>query len=164
MTRTHARSAWLAAVIALASGLFVAACDRASPDDDREAKVIAASVRALVPPQDDEDKVTRDVFLGSPTEGAVALDLQADVLQDLKEYESFRFVDDRSEAIEEDPPRAVHNDGVYLEIGPIPTTGSRITVPALRYTDEDHQERLDLDLRRTGTRWAVTDVTEATTR
>jgi hypothetical protein len=135
------------------------ACSRSSSSGDREAQIVAASVRALVPPEDDETKVTRAVFVGPPgTEGRASLDLQADVLKELDEFESLRFVDDRAEAIESEPPRAVHSDGVYLEVGPVPDTGSRVTVPALRYVDRKHQQRLRLHVAKSGSTWTVTSV------
>jgi hypothetical protein len=84
--------------------------------------------------------------------------VQADVLKELEEFESLRFVDDREEAISDKQPRAVHSDGVYLEIGPVPEAGSRIIVPAFRYTDRNHQRRLRLHMTRSGSTWTVTSI------
>src|SRR5262245_57136691 len=147
MARVRSRIASSTALLTLVAAVLFGACSDTSSSGDREAKIVAASIRALVLPEDDETKVTRAVFVGSPaTEGRASLDLQADVLKELDEFESLRFVDDRDEAISDKPPRAVHSDGVYLEIGPVPESGSRVTVPATRYIDRHHRRRLRLHL------------------
>jgi hypothetical protein len=150
-----------AAVFAFTGALLLGACSDSTPQDDRQAKIVAAAVRALVPPRTDDATVTRDVFLGNRTKDRDSVDLQADILQELDDYESIRFVDDRSEAIADEPPYAVHSDGVYLEIGPVPESRTRITVPALRYIDRDHQARLRLRVVRSGGVWTVTGIDEA---
>jgi hypothetical protein len=146
-------------LVAVVGAVLFGACGDSSSSGDREAQIVAAAVRALVRPEDDETKVTRAVFIGAPDERSRAsLDLQADVLKELDEFESLRFVDDREEAISDKQPRAVHSDGVYLEIGPVPETGSRITVPAFRYIDRNHQRRLRLHMAKSGTTWTVTSI------
>lgn len=159
MTRARSLIVAYVTLIGVAASLLLAACGDAAPGSEREADIYAAVIRALVPPDDDATMVTREVFIGSGDEG-VPLDLQADVLQELNEYEGLRFVDDRAEAVEDAPPRLVHNQGVYLEIGPIPERGTRLEVDALRYLDEEHQQRLRLDVTRTAGAWTVGDVSE----
>jgi hypothetical protein len=158
MTRVRSRIAASTVFLALAGAVLLGACSDSSPSADREAQIVAAAVRALVPPSDDETTVTRDVFVGGDEDTRASLTVQADVLKELDEFESIRFVDDRSEAISDTPPHAVHSDGVYLEVGPVPKTGSRITVPALRYIDRDDQDRLRLRLARSGATWTVTAI------
>ncbi|HEX5097084.1 MAG TPA: hypothetical protein VFX21_13750 [Acidimicrobiia bacterium] len=155
----RSRIASSAALATLGGALLFGACSDSSPSGDREAKIVAAAIRALVLPTNDETKVTRTVFVGAPEQpGRVSLDLQADVLNELDEFESLRFVDARAEAIEDDLSRRVHGDGVYLEIGPVPETGSRIVVPALHYLDRNHQSRLRLHMARSGSTWSVTSI------
>lgn len=146
-------------LIGVVASLLLAACGDAEPGSEREADIYAAVIRALVPPDDDTTRVTKEVFIGGG-DGGVPLDLQADVLQELGEYERLRFVDDRAEAVEEDPPHLVRNHGVYLEIGAIPERGTRVDVDALRYVDDDNRERLRVRVVRVAGAWTVDEVSE----
>jgi hypothetical protein len=113
-------------------------------------------IRGLVPPEKEDDtSVSRYVFVGQIPE-AVPLDLQADILAELENYENIRFVDDRAEAVDDDPPHVVKNEGVYLEFRDVPETGRRRTVDVLRYVDEDHQEEMQVTVEDTSGTWAVT--------
>ncbi len=159
MTRVRSRIGSSVALLAFTSFALVSACTDSSPSADREATVIGVIVRGLVPTRGDETTVTRDVFIGN-RDDPFSAELQADVVQELHNYESVRFVDDRSEAIGDEAPRPVHSDGVYLEIGPIPMVGTRITVPVLRYVDQDKQAHLLVKLKRSAGVWTVIAIDE----
>ena len=161
MSRPQRGRAGAAAIVALAlvAGA-VSSCGDSSPTSTRDADIYAAIVRALVPPEDDETKVTREVYVGSGADG-VSLDVQADVVQELDEYERIRFVDEQAEAVDDEPPMAVHNGGVYLELGDIPERGTTVRVDARRYVSEDDDERLTVTVERAGGTWGVADVVPA---
>jgi hypothetical protein len=123
--------------------------------------VYAAVVRGLVPPENEDDRsVSRHVFVGE-TPDPVPLDLQADILAELDEYENLRFVDDPSEAIDEDPPRPVKNEGVYLEFRDVPESGRVRIVDLLRYVDEDDSEPLRVVVEESGGTWSLVETRRA---
>lgn len=137
-------------------GLGSWSCGDSSPATASEAEIYAVVVRTLVPPENDEETVTRDVFVGREDD-SVPLDVQAEVLQELSEYEHIRFVDERNEAIDDDPPMPVHNDGVYVEVRSLNQGSQTAYVRVLRYIDENDQAEVELDLERVGGVWSVTN-------
>ena len=115
-------------------------CSSSSRTTHNEAGIYAAVIRAAVPPETDDDDVSREIFVWH--DGGVPLELQAGILQELEEYERVRFIDDPEEAIETEAPNSVRNDGVYLEFTDLRQTGERARVDVLRYVDEADRDEL----------------------
>jgi hypothetical protein len=102
--------------------------------------------------------VAREVFVGTPSDVSISLELQAAMLAALDEYDTVRFVDEPSEAIDEDAAgHVVRNGGVYLELGRVPDAGTVVRIRVLRYVDVDDESTLTLRLERSGGEWRVTD-------
>jgi hypothetical protein len=144
------------ASLALTLLVTIAGCGDSSPETTREADVYAAAIRALVRPETDADRVTRDVFVGAEA-GTIPIALQSDVLQELSEYDNLRFVDARQEALDDDPPMAVKNHGVYLEVRDLQLASRFARMQVLRYLDAEDQHEYTVDLRRAGGRWSVVE-------
>jgi hypothetical protein len=138
--------------------LVTAACSPSSSTVRAEVGIYAAVVRDLVLPTDDDHDVSREVFVGE-RDRRISLEVQAGILQELPEYDHVRFVDDREEAIEPEPPMAARNDGVYLEFSELRASETRASIDVLRYVDTFDQLEVRVQLSREGGTWTV-DATE----
>jgi hypothetical protein len=144
----------------LALGLVaVAACGDSSAGTVDEAQIYAAVIRVVVPPEPTAEKVSQEIFIGSGGE-EIGLELQSDILQELHEYEHVRFVDSREEAVDEDPPKPVKNEGVYVEFVTVSANASAARANVLRYVDENNESRMTIRLTRTGGAWVVEGIDE----
>jgi hypothetical protein len=155
--RMHSRAALGGVVAATVVLALFSACGRSSPSTNRESEIYAAAIRALVPPEIDEEDVSREVFVGQ-RDGTIPISLQSDILQELTDFDHLRFVDEPAEAIDRDPPRAVKNEGVYLEFRDVVAEPRTARVRVLRYVDADDRRDFVLDLERSGGIWSTSKV------
>jgi hypothetical protein len=136
---------------------MLSACRESSSSTNRESEIYAAAIRALVPPEADEEHVSREVFVGQRND-TIPIGLQSDILQDLREFDHLRFVDEPAEAIDRDPPVAVKNGGVYLEFREVVAGPRTARIRVLRYVDADDRRDLVIDLERSGGVWSTAGI------
>ena len=155
--KIHGRPAFGAVVAAIAVFAMLSVCGESSSSTNRESEIYAAAIRALVPPEADEEHVSREVFVGQ-RDDTLPIGLQSDILQDLSEFDHLRFVDESAEALDRDPPRAVKNGGVYLEFRDVVVGPRTARVRVLRYVDGDDRRDLVIDFERSGGMWSTSGV------
>jgi hypothetical protein len=133
---------------------------------DREADIYTVLIRALAPsdptervPTNEIDEFDRVVFAGSlDDEEAISLEVQAAVVEQLEEFATVRFVDERGEAIDHSDDREpVLEDGVLVLLGPVPL-GHTPSVEAERYVDNDDAVHVRVTLERPNGDWEVASV------
>jgi hypothetical protein len=133
---------------------------------DREADVYVALIRALAPlepaervPSRETDELDRVVFAGSLDEQqAISLEVQAAVVEQLEEFATVRFVDERVEAIDETEDREpVLDHGVLILLGRVPS-GPTPSVDAERYVDSEDSVHVRVTLERPNGDWEVGSV------
>lgn len=133
---------------------------------DRQADVYVSLIRALAPSEpaervasDDGDELDRVIFAGSlDEEEEISLDVQAAVVEQLDEFATVRFVDERAEAIDHtDDREPVLEDGVLVLLGPVPS-GRTPSVDAERYVDIDDSVHVRVSLEPADGDWEVATV------
>jgi hypothetical protein len=134
------------------------------PSAERGAQVYGAVIRALVsepPGHPDTDAEQRDrvVYAGPLGEDVeISLDVQVAVVDQLEQFATIRFVDERNEAIDDDEAgKPVREGGVLLLLGAIPD-GRSPAVEATRYIEADVVARFRVAVERSGGKWKAVDV------
>jgi hypothetical protein len=134
-------------------------------DDDSEpraydAEVYTAVIQSLAPdpPGTPVAELDQTVFVGPiHDEVDISLGVQASVVEDLDEFATIRFVDDKEEAIGSDETEPVKDDGVLVLLGTVPP-GRSATVRAVRYVDADDVDRYRVTVRGSDDVWDVVDL------
>jgi hypothetical protein len=105
------------------------------------------------------DELDRVVFAGSLDEQqAISLEVQAAVVEQLEEFATVRFVDERTEAIDDtDDREPVLDDGVLILLSPVPS-GPTPSVEAERYVDNEDSVHVRVTLERPNGGWEVASV------
>lgn len=150
--------------------LAVVSCGSDGADaTDRDARVYVSVIRALAPGEPDErgqpdpaattGELDRVIYVGPlDEEQAIPLEVQAAVVEQLVDFATVRFVDERAEAIDDRDHRApVLEEGVLVLVGPVPA-GGRPTVDAERYVDAGDAARVRVSLEATDGDWDVVGV------
>ncbi len=131
-------------VLCVAALTVVAAACGTSPakaTDTGTAEAYTAVLKHLLPspiPDDDKPVVYVAPF---PNQKAIALETQVDVIADLAELATVRFVDELSEAVDADSPDSPAKGSEVVLLGPLVTTGEVTEVEAQRYASESDQVR-----------------------
>jgi ABC-type Fe3+-hydroxamate transport system substrate-binding protein len=136
-------AARLALLCVAALALLAAACgsSAAKAKDSSTADAYTAVLKHLMPPPDpNEDK---QVVYVAPfaNQKAIALETQVDVIDALTALVTVRFVDELSEAVQDDAPGSPAKGSEVVLLGPLVTTGSVTEVEAQRYASETDQVR-----------------------
>ena len=93
--------------------------------------------------------------LGADKRMPISLEVQAGVADALQASATIHFVDDRSEAIDgTDPLERVHDHGVLITLGKIPSGSTNVVVEVQRYEQTDVAVTEQVSLRRHGSTWA----------
>ena len=149
--------------------LAVVSCGSDGADaTDRDADVYVSVIRALAPepaergrpqPPDTVGELDRVVYAGPlDEEEPIPLEVQAAVVEQLVDFATVRFVDERAEAIDDrDAGAPVLEDGVLVLLGPVPA-GTSPSVDAERYVDARDASRVRVDLEATDGEWQVVGV------
>jgi hypothetical protein len=147
------RTLVLAAVIAV---LVTACTGGGSNTSDRRAAIYSAVIRAVLA-DTPHPKISKDtsVFVVAAHERSpISLEVQADIVAELHELATIRFVDHRVEAIDDsNPNRPVKNNGVLITLGKIPSGANTVTVNASRYVNATNTIAYRVNLKRTKTQW-----------
>lgn len=97
--------------------------------------------------------------VAADTRAPISLEVQAGIVDALHGSATIRFVDERSEAIDDaDPHKSVVNDGILVTLGRIPTGTRLVDVEARRYERAGGSATYRIRLQRSGSRWTVTRV------
>jgi len=123
---------------------------------NRAAALYAAVVQALVGPS--APGGSRPVaFVDGTGTFEFPLEIQAAVVQRLKDKVTVRFIDDRKAAVDVGAPRApARDDGVLILLSPVPAPlGARVEVSADRYRNLDDVVGARFVLERSGDGWRV---------
>jgi hypothetical protein len=150
--------------------LAVVSCGSDGADaTDRDAGVYVSVIRALAPGEPDErgqpdpaattGELDRVIYVGPlDEEQAIPLEVQAAVVEQLVDFATVRFVDERAEAIDDrDHSAPVLEEGVLVLVGPVPAGGGP-TVDAERYVDAGDAARVRVSLEATDGEWDVVGV------
>ena len=136
---------------------------------DRDADVYVGVIQALAPAEPAErgqpqppataSELDRVVYVGPlDEEEPIPLEVQAAVVEQLVDFATVRFVDERAEAIDDRTAGApVLEDGVLVLLGPVPA-GSSPSVDAERYVDARDTARVRVDLEPTDGEWQVVGI------
>jgi hypothetical protein len=147
-------------VLLFASMLLVVASCGADhkPANERAIAIYTATIRAMLtePGGPTPTSTIRvPVFVVAADERSpISLDVQAGVVDQLHGFATIRFVDERSEAIDEaDPRKRVHQDGVLIALGKIPPGHATVAIEAQRYEQAGVSTTERVLLHRTGPTW-----------
>jgi hypothetical protein len=122
--------------------VVAAACgsSAAKAKDTNTADVYTAVLKHLMPtPATDDKQVVYVAPLAN--QKAIALETQVDVIADLADLATVRFVDELSEAVDADSPGSPAKGSEVVLLGPVVATGAITEVEAERYGSETDQVR-----------------------
>lgn len=127
---------------------------------ERQFGIYAAVIRAIAaedPPEPSDDDGEPIIYAGPlDEETSIPLEVQAAVVEDLEDLGTIRFVDERSEAVDdEEVDEPVLDDGTLMLLGPIPD-GPAPTVQAERYETLDDMVRFSATAERSSGEWSAT--------
>jgi len=138
-----------------------------SKSSDRRADIYSAVIRAVLA-DTSHGKITSDtsVFVGAARERSpINLEVQADIVAQLHEVATIRFVDHRGEAIDDsNPHRPVKNNGLLITLGKIPSAAKTVMVNAGRYLNAANAIAYRVTVKRTATQWKPIATTSVSCR
>jgi hypothetical protein len=86
------------------------------------------------------------------------LEVQAAVVEMLEDFATIRFVDKKTEAIDDTADgEPVLDDGVLVLLGAVPA-GRSPSIDAERYVDLDDDEHFRISLERSDNAWSIVDL------
>jgi hypothetical protein len=143
----------------VAAALLGGCGDGTSAEEGSIADLYSAAIRWLVEDgSEGESPAPERVFIEAVGEEGIPLEVQAEVVTQLKDVISVRFIDAREEAIVfEEPGDPIREDGVLLGLGDVPDIDrSPVRLYADRYRDVYDVVAYELLLERRGGTWQVT--------
>jgi hypothetical protein len=145
-------------LLLVAGWLIAASCgaDRRSAADDRLVAVYSAVIRGVVTqPGAPRPHLSESVFVKG-AHSAMPLEVQAGVVDALHDFATIRFIDDRSEAIDDaDPRKAVRDGGVLVVMGLVPPGHDDVVIEAQRYQRTDNSVTYVIRLHRSDSTWKI---------
>ncbi len=90
---------------------------------------------------------------------SISVDVQADVVTAVEDVADVRFIDARSEALEENDAGelVVRSGGVLLAFGPVPNDATDVVVEVDQYVDETNLATHRFVMHRNGDEWIIDD-------
>lgn len=148
--------------LAMTAVLTVSACNSGGPNEhERQASIYAAIIQALAPdtppdPGAEPEEFDRVVYAGSLRDDEdIPLEVQAAVVEALEDFATVRFIDVRSEAIDDTADgEPVIEDGVLVLLGSVPS-GPSPSVEAERYIDRRTDQRFWVRLESSDEEWSI---------
>jgi len=149
----------------MAVALAMGSCGSGGPNEhERAANIYAAVIQALAPdepagPGAETEELERVVYAGSlDEERVISLEVQAAVVEMLEDFATIRFVDKKTEAIDDTADgEPVLDDGVLVLLGAVPA-GRSPSIDAERYVDLDDDEHFRISLERSDNGWSIVDL------
>jgi len=149
----------------MAVALAMGSCGSGGPNEhERAADIYAAVIQALAPdepagPGAETEELERVIYAGSlDEERVISLEVQAAVVEMLEDFATIRFVDEKSEAIDDTADgEPVLDDGVLVLLGAVPA-GRSPSIDAERYVDLDDDEHFRISLERSDNAWSIVDL------
>jgi len=135
----------------------VTACTGGGSNTSARPAVIYSAVIRAVLADTSHPNISSDtsVFVVADDERSpTPLEVQADIVEELHELATIRFVDQRVEAIDDSSPnRPVNDNGILITLGKIPSGASTVTVKAGRYFNATDTVAYRVTLKRTNAQW-----------
>jgi hypothetical protein len=153
--------------------MTLVACTTADDDpregDGREAAVYESVLVWMLDeePQRASDDVSDEragwtMYVTSRHEEPIGVDVQAFIVEALDDRVDVRFIDERTEAVEDgDERQPVREDGILVGLGAVPPEGDSVDVYVDRYREIDDIQAFDVAVRRRGDTWEVVGVPAA---
>lgn len=160
------------AVAVVAAVVIAAAC---TPTDDdpsdglgREATIYESILDWMLEGEslpDDGERPAWTMYVSSRYERPIGVDVQVRVVESLDDVIEVRFIDQRSEAVDEAADeQPVREGGILIGLGAVPAEGDSVDVYVDRYRELDDVEAWEVGLRREGESWDVADATAVDVR
>jgi hypothetical protein len=137
---------------------FAAGCTNLSPSKERASDVYATIIRSFAT-QPEGDPLLK-VYVEPRGEGSsISVDVQAEVVTAVEDVADVRFIDARSEALEETEAGEflVRDDGLLLAFGPVPNDAVDVVVEVDQYVDETNLATHRFVMHRKGEEWIIDD-------
>lgn len=153
-------------LVALVTSACGSSADDPAAGDGRTAAVYESILDWLIqeepgPANDDDPELT--VFVASRSEGEIDLDVQVAMVDAFDSGAFVRFIDERSEALDDDADdKRVHDDGILVGLGAVAQEGDPIEVYTDRYRNTDDVEAWLITMRRSGDGWVIVETPVAT--
>ena len=148
--------------------LVVAACstfgDARTEKQDRAAQVYEAVLHWFVPSVPEGEKAV--IFIEPRGEGtSIGLSVQSELVRAFDAIAQVRFIDTEDEAIDKDNAGVPHvkDGGLLLRLGPVPETGSPVSVDVDQFIGVDTYASLRFVVGEVGDSWAVNGQPESVT-
>jgi hypothetical protein len=146
-----------AMVLAASVVVVLTACAGGGSDtSDQPALIYSAVIRAVVADTSHPriDSETSVFVVAADERSPIPLEVQADIVAELHELATIRFVDHRVEAIDDASAiRPVNDDGVLITLGKISRAANTATVNAGRYLDATDRVAYRVTVERTNAHW-----------
>jgi hypothetical protein len=142
---------------AVGAVLVLSGCgDGISAGDESTADIYAVAIRWLV--EDSSDSGIEKVFVEGVGDEAIALGVEVEVVNRLRDALTIRFIDSRDEAIDiSEPGDPVRGDGVLIGLGSLPDVERPpVRLYVDRYRNVHEVAAYEVVLDRRGGNWQVT--------
>jgi hypothetical protein len=137
---------------------LAASCTNLSPSKERASDVYATIIRSFATQPKGEPSLK--VYVEPRGEGsAISVDVQADVVTAVEDVADVRFIDARSEALQENEAAetVVRDGGILLAFGPVPNDATDVVVEVDQYIDETNLATHRFVMHRKGDEWIIDD-------
>ena len=142
-----------ALVFIICIAVIAVACSSDTDDPDLPG-VYVAVIRSLAP--DVTATMPKVVYVESPAGKPLSLEQQTKVVKAFGNDTAVRFIDERTEAIDDGQPQSpVRRDGVLLEMNPSASTSTGATIRTTRYATRDDERTVCIDLQLRAQVWEV---------
>jgi len=153
------RTRGAAALLVVAAGGVIVACDRSDGDvGSRQVDILVLAIRDVVTTSTAAaSEGLPVVYVVGSGEHEFAAAVQADVAAELQDEIEVRFADERDEAVQTDTPdQPVADSGVLLLVDDIPEDGDEIDVPVEIYRSEVDDSAVVYTFAERTSSWVVT--------
>lgn len=145
-------------IIAVLVGVcwFAAGCTELSPSKERASDVYATIIHSFATQPEGDPKL--NAYVEPRGEGSsISVDVQAELVTSVEDVADVRFIDARSEALEETDAgeMVVRDGGILLAFGPVPNDATDVIVEVDQYIDETNLATHRFVMHRKGDEWTI---------